>query len=125
MEYTKLMAVLAESCQKHRPMIIYWDNGCAFKNSGNLGPNETDNGLEPEEEGYVEYYACWVRVAEVIIPPRTSSAAPTCEEFRVGEGVEISHLNAPLKIEAEDGTLLWSRERDSGPWVRPEKTDDE
>ena len=119
MEYTKLMAVLDDCCDKHMPMIIHWDNGCAFKSSGNLGSYETDNGLEPEEEGYVEYYGCWVRVAAVILPPCTSGADPACEQFRMGEGVEITDQNAPLKIEAEDGTLLWSRDRDFGPWVRP------
>lgn len=118
MEYTQLMAVLDDCCNRHIPMTIFWDNGCVFKSSGNLGSSETNNGLEPEEKGYLEYYACWVKVGEIMASPQRLASNTVCGNFKVGEGVELSLLNQPLKIEAEDGTLLWSRDRDFGPWVR-------
>lgn len=123
MEFTKLMALLSECAQAGSPMVLYWDDGCIFKSKGSTGPYESDNSfeVEPEDESYREYYACMVGVAAVIAGAETPRGIEASGALRNGTLVEITDHDAPLKIEAEDGALLWSRDRDFGPWVRPSR----
>jgi hypothetical protein len=51
---------------------------------------ETDNGLEMEEEGYLEFYACAVKMKD-------------------GTFKEFGGNNLPKAILLEDGEILWSK----------------
>ena len=107
MEYTELMSVMNKCLKNNMPMLIYCVNGCVFKTDGNLGVFETDNGLEADDENYLEHYACIVRVAEIIKPPVKQGKNDSCADLAVGDGVEFSILNQPARIESLDGALLW------------------
>ena len=92
-------------------ILIYWKNGLIIRNAdGNTGSFETDNGLELDDENYLEYYACVVRIAEVIQEPN-ETINPHFGEIKAGGYIEVSELNEPIKIETLDGTSLWQKKK--------------
>jgi len=62
---------------------------------------ESDNGLDDDEEGYKEFYACAVKVLSII---KNQS-----NKYEISEGrlIEISMENSPKSIKLEDGTSIW------------------
>ena len=125
MEYSKLMAALDGCFDDKTAIIIQWDDGCIIKSLENTGAFESDNccEAEPGDENYREYYECGVRVDEIIAGADTPKGKLAAEALCSAPDnyMEITDADAPLKIEAEDGTLFWHRDRDIGPWVRPEQ----
>ncbi|MFR1436619.1 MAG: hypothetical protein ACLSS9_15675 [Acutalibacteraceae bacterium] len=61
---------------------------------------ETDNGMDLEDEGYREYYACAVMVKKVIY--HTEPFTPASDRL-----MELSVNNQPSSIELKDGTVIW------------------
>lgn len=61
---------------------------------------ETNNGLDEDEDGYQEFYACAVMIKKVINMLEG-------EKVNVNELIEISNENQPTSIELEDGTIIW------------------
>lgn len=61
---------------------------------------ETNNGLEEDEEGYKEFFACAILVKKVV---RNLISA----DISVGSLYEISIENKPICIELADKTILW------------------
>jgi len=62
---------------------------------------ETDNGLEMDDKGYQEFYACLLYVDNIFGEIEDS------QHFSKGDFLEISLQNPPLKISLEDGTIIW------------------
>jgi hypothetical protein len=61
---------------------------------------ETDNGLEEDEDKYLEFYACTVTVKKII--------NNSIDKFvNIDDLVEVSIENPPTSIELGDGTLIW------------------
>ncbi len=72
--------------------------------------SETDNGKELDEDGFEEYYACFIMVTKVIqIPKNYESIIEKIfgAYIEVGTGYEISYHNAPNKIFSLTDDLLW------------------
>jgi len=109
MKYTELMSVLDDCCDKQTTIVIYMDNGCIFKSTGNTGVFETNNSYDITEEGYSEYYACAVGITEILQNPETDNFNPEFGELKAGNLIEISEFNEPLKIELEDHTIIWEK----------------
>ena len=82
-------------------LIIETGNGCSIKGSIDT-IYETDNGIEPEESSYKEYYACVFKVFEI------SNISDSCIDVRMGCLIEISMENPPKKLSLEDGKVIWS-----------------
>lgn len=62
---------------------------------------ESDNGLDMDEEGYEEYYACIIKVISILDNQKQ------IQSIKVGSLMEISMQNPPLGIWLEDTTIVW------------------
>lgn len=62
---------------------------------------ESNNGLDEEEKGYLEYYACAFEVYKINHKPSSYMVKP-------GDLIELSILNKPSIIKLKDGTIIWS-----------------
>ncbi|MCH5185002.1 MAG: hypothetical protein J1F64_02640 [Oscillospiraceae bacterium] len=61
---------------------------------------ETNNGLEEDEDGYKEFYACLISIEKII----TNLSDNILQE---GDLIEISIEDQPTLIETRDGTVIW------------------
>ena len=105
MKFTELMSILNDCYDNKTEIIIYWDDSLIIKSDENTGSFETDNGLDLDDEDHLEYYACAVRIKEILHKP----SGPCSDSIKVGGFIEISELNEPLRNEAADGTVLWQK----------------
>ena len=62
---------------------------------------ESDNGLDMDEEGYEEYYACIIKVLSILDNQKQ------IESVKVGSLMEISMQNPPVGIWLENTTIVW------------------
>lgn len=62
---------------------------------------ESDNGLDMDEDGYEEYYACIIKVISIL------DAQQQIEGIKVGSLMEITKKNPPINICLKDGTIVW------------------
>lgn len=63
---------------------------------------ESDNGLEEEEDGYKEFYACAFRIEKILNNHINKSFIPNSL-------IEISIENEPTVITLKDGCVLWKK----------------
>ncbi|MCI8892575.1 MAG: hypothetical protein HFH34_14845 [Eubacterium sp.] len=84
---------------------VVWNYGeCVL--SGNIDTiYETNNGLDEEEEGYKEFYACAFRVNNIIVNKKRKAFEPDTL-------IEISIENQPTQIMLQDGTVIWKTLRE-------------
>ncbi|WP_026684329.1 hypothetical protein [Heyndrickxia coagulans] len=80
-------------------VIVEWENHLKVKAELDT-IYETDNGLELEEEGYEEYFACALKILS--IEENLSNKV-----IREGELLELSKLNKPSNIYLVNGELIW------------------
>ncbi|ODM24763.1 hypothetical protein [Acetivibrio mesophilus] len=81
-------------------IIIVWDTGLCIEGIINT-IYESNNGLEEDEEGYKEFYACAVEVVSII--------ADSVGRVEVGNLIEVSMENCPLCVKLKDGLEIWKR----------------
>ncbi|MBR5157189.1 MAG: hypothetical protein IKW59_05415 [Clostridia bacterium] len=103
MKYTNLMSVLSNVCKNKIPIKVFFENGIVIKSYSNIGVYETDNGLECDAEGYLEYYACSIKVSKIV---------QNQDDLEIGEYIELSEYNEPRRIEFENGEILWEKSND-------------
>ncbi len=83
-------------------LLIEFLNGLRIK--GKLDAiYETDNGLEMDEEGYLEYFACTVEIGTIINHPQEMD-----NYIKKGNLIEVSSQNEILSVSLDDGTVIWS-----------------
>lgn len=95
----------------NKSVIIEWKDGTKIKVLLDTF-YETDNGLEIEEDGYEEYYACAITIQKVINLPNEliqSINYPTRSEIKIGVGTEISYHNAPERIYTLNREMVWEK----------------
>lgn len=80
-------------------VLVDWENNLIIKAELDT-IYETDNGLELEEEGYEEYFACTLKILS--IKKNLSNKV-----IREGELLELSKLNKPSNIFLVNGELIW------------------
>lgn len=81
-------------------LIINWKNGVEIE--GEIDTiYETNNGLEMDEEGYQEYYACAFNVLAI------KNSSQENLDIEVGELIEVSMQDPPLSVLSKDGTVIW------------------
>jgi len=66
MKYTELMHILSEANKDKRIILIYFENGLAFKSCRNTGAFESSNCLDVGDREYLEYYSCGVEITEIM-----------------------------------------------------------
>lgn len=81
---------------------VEWENGKLILEGKIDTIYESDNGLEEEEEGYKEFYACAFNVEKVI----NNSKYKGCQK---GDLIEISIENEPTLISLNDGSVIWKK----------------
>ncbi len=81
-------------------LIVEWENELELKVRIDT-IYESTNGLDDEEEGYKEFYACAVEVLSIL---KNQSSNYGISEGRL---MEISMENSPKSIKLEDGTSIW------------------
>jgi len=103
MEWTKLMSILLDCCKTQSALYVLWENNLYLKVIVDT-VFETDNGLDMDDEEYQEFYMGLLEIQKII-------NYPTNETFdrNVGECIEISIMNEPVRIELEDHTILWNK----------------
>lgn len=88
-------------------LLIEFLNGLRIK--GKLDTiYETDNGLEMDEEGYLEYYACTVEIETIKNHPQEMD-----KHIKKGNLIEVSIHNELLSVSLDDGTVIWSSRKNS------------
>lgn len=81
-------------------LIINWKSGVEIE--GEIDTiYETNNGLDMDDEGYQEYYACTINVLAIKDPSQEHS------NIEVGGLIEVSMQNPPLSVISENGTVIW------------------
>ena len=63
---------------------------------------ETDNGLDENDKGYQEFYACVIKIKKVV---RNLDG----KELDINQLIEISRETQPTSIELKDGTIVWEK----------------
>ena len=63
---------------------------------------ETDNGLDENDKGYQEFYACAIKIIKVV---RNLDG----KELDINQLIEISREKQPTSIELKDGTIVWEK----------------
>ena len=63
---------------------------------------ESDNGLDEDDDGYKEFYACAFRIEKIISNEINKSIV-------LNSLIEISIENTPTKITLQDGNILWEK----------------
>lgn len=81
---------------------VEWENGQLILEGKIDTIYESNNGLEEEDEGYKEFYACAFNVEKVI----NNSKDKECQE---GALIEISIENEPTLIVLNDGNVIWRK----------------
>ena len=104
MEWTSLMSVLLDCCKSKPALLVFWENNLCLK-AGVTTTYESENGLDMDDADYLEYYAAAILILEIMSLPESEDF-----DYEVGELMEISILNEPIKIELEDGTVIWEKE---------------
>ncbi len=79
---------------------VEWDQGKVILFGEIDTIYESDNGLNDEDDGYKEYYACAFKVKEII-------KNLTDQNFEKNMLVEISIENQPTLITLEDNQIIW------------------
>ncbi|WP_416150221.1 hypothetical protein ACM26V_04330 [Salipaludibacillus sp. HK11] len=105
MELDDLHVALLQSIKNTYTLMFEWENGLKFKGKVDTS-YETDNGLEMDEPGYVEYYACAVEIQEIINQPELVG-----DNIKVGNLIEVSIYNDLLSVSKDDGTVIWYRNK--------------
>ena len=81
---------------------VEWENGQLILEGKIDTIYESNNGLEEEDEGYKEFYACAFNVKKVINNSKD-------KEFHKGGLIEISIENEPTLIALNDGSGIWRK----------------
>jgi hypothetical protein len=85
-------------------LIINWKNGVEIE--GKIDTiYETNNGLEMDDEGYQEYYACAFNVLAIKSPLLVHS------NLEVGGLIEVSMQDPPLSVISENGAVIWKNNK--------------
>lgn len=79
---------------------LEWDNGKLILEGKIDTIYESNNGLEEDDEGYKEFYACAFSVEKVF----NNSKDKECKK---GGLIEISIENEPTLISLNDGSIIW------------------
>ena len=108
MKQTDLIIALAGITDNDLPITIYSENGFVFKSNKNTGVFESTNCLELDDPNYLEYYACCVEVTEIVTLTWNTANEKT-EQFNIGDFIELSEINEPIKIETESKKVIWQR----------------
>ena len=85
--------------------IIEWENGLRVLGTINA-ISETDNGFEENEDGYVEYYACFFKILQVL--SEANEFPVTGVPVFADSNIEISMLIPPKRVVLENGQVIWS-----------------
>lgn len=64
---------------------------------------ETNNGLDEDEDGYEEFYACALKVKKIIRNLKENKT-------NVNQLIEISQKNQPIRIILKDGGIIWEEQ---------------
>ena len=102
MEWNSMFIIL-NNCNKSAILTIYWANGLIIKGIIDTF-SETDNCLDEDDPDYKEYYMCVIEITDIIRLPNQG----TFNE-KVGDLMEISVLNEPIKIEEEGKGVIWKK----------------
>lgn len=83
-------------------MKVEWDNGQLVLEGKIDTIYESNNGLEEDDEGYKEFYACAFSVENILNNQEN-------RECHIGVLVEISMENEPTLIALDDGSIIWKK----------------
>jgi len=81
-------------------LIVEWSNGLELKVKINT-IYESTNGLNDDDDGYKEFYACAVEVLSIINNQNNTDG------ILEGGLIEILMEDCPKSVKLEDGTYVW------------------
>ena len=81
---------------------VEWENGQLVLEGKIDTIYESNNGLEEDENGYKEFYACAFSVENIV------NNLKECH-IDIGGLIEISIENEPTLITLEDGSIIWRK----------------
>lgn len=103
-----IKAIISLSKEK---LLIEWNSG--FKIVGIRDTvYETNNGLDEDDIGYIEYDAAVIRIIEVVAKPNNNEGS-TYNWLEKGKSalIEVSlHSDPPIKITSSNGNVIWKSE---------------
>ena len=102
MEWTKMLTTLS-TYKNADGFTIYWGDGLILGGVFDT-ISETDNCLEEDDPNYKEYYMCIIEITDIIRQPDEG-----LYEGDVGDLIEISVFNEPIKIEVQGKGVVWQK----------------
>ena len=79
-----------------------WENGQLVLEGKIDTIYESNNGLEEDDAGYKEFYACAFSVENIVDNLKN-------KECHIGGLIEISIENEPTRIALDDGSVIWRK----------------
>lgn len=81
---------------------VEWGNGQLVLEGKIDTIYESNNGLEEEEDGYNEFYACALNIENIV-------NNLTNKKCHIGGLIEISVENEPSLITLDNGSIIWRK----------------
>jgi hypothetical protein len=103
MEWTNMMNALS-GCNRETVLTVYWQNGIIVDGFIDTISETCTCELEEDSPNYQEYYMCAMEIADIVKLPKDI----TFKE-KVGDLIELSVLNEPVRIETKEKGVIWQK----------------
>jgi len=103
MKWIKMLTIL-NNCRKSDILTVNWGNGLVIKGVIDTF-SETDNGLDEANPDYKEYYMCVIEITDIVKLPYNYLF-----NKKIGDLVELSEVNEPMRIELDNGEVIWEKQ---------------
>ena len=102
MECTSMLTIL-NKLSSLDILTIYWTNNVIIKGTIDTF-SETTNCLDDDDPSFKEYFMCVIQITDIVKLPYNSLF-----NEKIGDLIELSEINEPLKIELSDGRVIWEK----------------
>lgn len=103
MEWTAMMKALSKYNRK-TILTVYWSNGVIINGFVDTMSETSTCELEEDDTNYKEYYMCVMEITDIVKLPRG-----VMFNEKVGDLIELSILNEPIKIEEKGKSVIWKK----------------
>lgn len=103
MEWTNMMDVLS-GYNRETILTVYWPNGIIIDGFVDTMSETCTCELEEDDPNYKEYYMCVLEITDIVELPKGIIL-----NEKVGDLMELSVLNEPLRIEVKGNDIIWQK----------------
>ena len=100
------MNVLNDARDDEKKLVVYWSNGVIIEGFMDTISETSTCELEEDDPNYLEYYMGIMEISDII---ELSEGATFKGE--IGDLIELSVLNEPIRIEEKGKGIIWQKQR--------------